>query len=218
MNYYTDEQTFEYEEERRFYTDEDYDEEEQIDSEDEKEEKEDEEDGDMGDGQALEESLFDNQYEQVNEGDYLEFTDKNLPFSMKDLYGGPLTSLQQIKMLYSDKNQKINFGELSDIDLFKVITTISAYSNKLHLSLQKINLKNAIEDMLSKSDKIPDIKYKNPLACLLSFICVRRNGDIDKTQLEQVFNVVDSVKLNNYDIFRYCRMWQKIYKKKIECV
>jgi hypothetical protein len=216
MSYYTDEQTFEYEEERRFFTDEDYDEEEQADSEEEKEEKD--EDGEvMEDGQVLEESLFDNQYEQINEGDFLMLTDKNLPFSMKDLYGGPLTSLQQIKMLYSDKNQKINFGELSDIDLFKVITTISAYSNKLHLSLQKINLKNMIEDMLGKSEKIPDIKYKNPLACLLSFICVKRNGDIDKTQLEQVFNIVDSVKLNNYDIFRYCRMWQKIYKKKIEC-
>jgi hypothetical protein len=220
-SYYTDEQTFEYEEERRFFTDEDHEEEESYESEDEAtngefEEKENDDEG-MGEGQVLEESLFDNQYEQINEGDYLELTDKNLPFSMKDLYGGPLTSLQQIKMLYSDKNQKINFGELSDIDLFKVITTISAYSNKLHLSLQKINLKNSIEDMLSKSDKIPDIKYKNPLACLLSFICIKRNGEIDKTQLEQIYNILDSVKLNNYDIFRYCRMWQKIYKKKIDC-
>jgi hypothetical protein len=216
MDYYADEQTFEYEEYRDFFDDE---EEKEVDYDDDAEEKEEEEEKKTEGKSDLfdENDTFQEQYEQINENDFAELTFANLPFSMKDLYGGPMTSLQQIKMLYSNKNEKINFSELSDIDLFKVIATISVFTNKVHLLFPRIKVQNLIEDMLSKCDKIPDIKYKNPLACFLSFICIKRNGQIDETILSEVFKQSAAVKLNEYDIYRYCRMWQKIYGQKIDC-
>ena len=206
---YTAEQTFEQEEYTDFFDDEEK--EEEVDYDDEKEEFE---EGDNA--EQIEETLFDQQYDLVNENEYAELTFANLPFSMRDLYGGPLTSLQQIKMLYSDKNEKINFAELSDTDLFKVITTISAYSNKVHVLLKK-DIKDLIESMLAQCDKIPDIKYKNPLACLLSYYCVNKKGTIIQDNLDEIYSLCYAVKLQNYDIFRYCRMWQKIYNKSIDC-
>jgi hypothetical protein len=206
---YTAEQTFEQEEYTDFFDDEEK--EEEVDYDDEKEEFE---EGDNA--EQIEETLFDQQYDLVNENEYAELTFANLPFSMRDLYGGPLTSLQQIKMLYSDKNEKINFAELSDTDLFKVITTISAYSNKVHVLMKK-DIKDLIESMLAQCDKIPDIKYKNPLACLLSYYCVNKKGNIIQDNLDEIYSLCYAVKLQNYDIFRYCRMWQKIYNKPIEC-
>ena len=207
---YSDEQTFEYEEYTDFFDDEE--EEKEVDYGEEVEEKEEEEGK-----EDKQDPIFEEQYEQINENDFAELTFANLPFSMKDLYSGPMTSLQQIKMLYSNKNEKINFSELSDIDLFKVIATISVFSNKVHLLLPRIKVQNLIEDMLSKCDKIPDIKYKNPLACFLSFICIKRDGLINQTMMDEVFTISPAVKLDNYDVYRYCRMWQKIYGKKIEC-
>lgn len=212
MDYYADEQTFEYEEYRDFFDDE---EEKEVDYDEDKEEEEEEKETEGG--KLDKGDLFEEQYEQINENEFTELTFANLPFSMKDLYSGPMTSLQQIKMLYSNKNEKINFAELSDIDLFKVIATISVFANKVHLLFPQLKVQNSIEDMLSKCDKIPDIKYKNPLACFLSFICVKRNGQIDETMLTEVFKQSAAVKLDEYDIYRYCRMWKKIYGQKIEC-
>jgi hypothetical protein len=206
---YTAEQTFEQEEYTDFFDDEEK--EEEVDYDEDKEEFE-----EGNNAEQIEETLFDQQYDLVNENEYAELTFANLPFSMKDLYGGPLTSLQQIKMLYSDKNEKINFAELSDSDLFKVITTISAYSNKVHVLLKK-DIKDLIESMLAQCDKIPDIKYKNPLACLLSYYCVNKKGIIIQDNLDEIYSICYAVKLQNYDIFRYCRMWQKIYNKSIDC-
>lgn len=211
---YTYEQTFEQEEYRDFFDDDDEEREhdyEEDEKEDEEESKEDKEKLDEA------EPLLDQQFDEINENEFTQLTFANLPFSMKDLYGGPLTSLQQIKMLYSDKNEKINFAELSDVDLFKVISTISAFSNKLHVLLPKVKIQNLIEDMLSQSEKIPDIKYKNPLACLISFYCVSKKGEINQEKLSEIFNICYTVKLQNYDVYRYCRMWQKIYNKSIEC-
>lgn len=214
MNY-TSEQSFDYGEERDFFYDDDEEKENYYEDDEEKEDEDEKKDDDSS--KDKEDPIFEEQFDQINENEYAELTFANLPFSMKDLYSGPMTSLQQIKMLYSNKNEKINFSELSDVDLFKVIATISVYSNKVHLLLPNVKVQGLIEDMLAKCEKIPDIKYKNPLGCFLSYICVKKDGQINENILKEVFTIASAVKLDNYDIYRYCRMWQKIYKKNIDC-
>lgn len=157
------------------------------------------------------------QYDVVDEKQFEELTFANLPFSMKDLYGGPLTSLQQIKMLYSNKEEKIDFSQLSDTDLFKLLVNLTSYSNKINLLLPNVRLQGEIEAMLSKVDKIPSIKYKNPLASFLAYLCVNSAGVILQTRLNDVFNICESVNLMKSDILRYIRMWQIIYIKKVQC-
>lgn len=218
MSYYQ-EQEFVYEDyDQRDYFDDD-EEQEQEDYGEDVEEKveEDLEEYDLQHNE-LEEEIFDNQFEAIDPNQFTELTFANLPFSMKDLYSGPLTSLQQIKMLYAGKNEKINFSEMPDSDLFKLLVNITCYSNKLQDLLGIKNMQQEIDAMLSYIDKIPDLKYKNPLATFLSYLCVKKDGKIQRDKLTNVFQATDTLMLLKSDIYRYARMWQIVYNKTPECV
>jgi hypothetical protein len=214
MSYYQ-EQEFVYEpyEEQEYYEDEE--EQEDLDYGEEKEEEVEIEEG--LDNENLEEELFDDQLEVIDPNQFTELTFANLPFSMKDLYSKPLTSLQQVKMLYTNKNEKINFADMPDEDLFKLLVNLTCYSNKIQDLLELKNMQLEIDTMLSNVDKIPDLKYKNPLATFLAFICVKKNGAIKNDILKQVFTITETLNLLRSDIYRYARMWQVVYNIKPVC-
>lgn len=217
MSYYQ-EQEFLYEpEEKEYYEDE---EERDVDY-GEAEEKDEEKDEDLDDNDIahldIEEKTFGDQEDIVDPNQFVELTAASLPFNMRDLYSGPMTSLQQVKMLYMKKNEKIDFSEMTDIDLFKLLVNLTCYSNKVHEILNIKNMQKDIDTMLSYVDKIPDVKYKNPITSFLSFLCMERGGKVNKTILQKIYSVADTLSLQKSDIFRYVRMWQKIYNVKIEC-
>lgn len=215
MSYYQ-EQEFIYEPEEREYFEDDDGEQEVDYEEDEKVDDEFENDNDLS-NMDVQEEKFDDQFELVDPNQFTELTFANLPFSMRDLYSGPLTSLQQIKMLYASKNEKINFADMPDSDLFKLLVNLSCYSNKIQDLLDIKNIQQDIDLMLSYIDKIPDLKYKNPLTTFLSYLCVKKNGKIEKEQMIKVGKITESLSLFNSDIYRYARMWQLIYNTTPEC-
>ena len=217
MSYYQ-EQEFVYED----YDQKDYfEDEEDQDQEDYGEEVEEKVDEDIEEEDLkhneLEEEIFDDQFESIDPNQFTELTFANLPFSMKDLYSRPLTSLQQIKMLYAGKNEKINFSEMPDSDLFKLLVNITCYSNRLQDLLELKNMQQEIDMMLSYIDKIPDLKYKNPLSTFLSYLCVKKDGKIQRDKLNNVFQATDTLLLMKSDIYRYVRMWQLVYNKTPDC-
>jgi hypothetical protein len=216
MSYYQEQEFLYAPEERDFF---DEDEEREVDYGEEKEEKESDDDFDDNDisHMDIEEKTFGDQEDLIDPNQFVELTAASLPFSMRDLYSGPLTSLQQIKMLYMKKNEKIDFSEMTDIDLFKLLVNLTCYSNKVHELLALKSMQKDIDTMLVYVEKIPDIKYKNPITTFLSYLCMERGGKINKSILQKVYGITDTLMLQKSDIFRYLRMWQKIYNVKIEC-
>lgn len=216
MSYYQEQEFLYAPEERDFF---DEDEEREVDYGEEKDEKESDDDFDDNDisHMDIEEKTFGDQEDFIDPNQFVELTAASLPFSMRDLYSGPLTSLQQIKMLYMKKNEKIDFSEMTDIDLFKLLVNLTCYSNKVHELLALKSMQKDIDTMLVYVEKIPDIKYKNPITTFLSYLCMERGGKINKSILQKVYGITDTLMLQKSDIFRYLRMWQKIYNVKIEC-
>lgn len=216
MSYYQDQAfIYEHEEQQDYYEDDEG--EQEVDYGEEKIDTDEfEADNDLA-NMDVEEEKFDDQFDIIDPNQFTELTFANLPFSMKDLYSGPLTSLQQIKMLYASKNEKINFADMPDSDLFKLLVNLTCYSNKIQDLLNLKNMQQEIDMMLSYIEKIPDLKYKNPLSTFLSYLCVKKNGKIDKEQLAKISTIIDSLSLNNSDIYRYSRMWQLIYNTTPEC-
>ena len=215
MSYYQ-EQEFLYEPEQR-----DYFENEEVNEDfDYGEEKEEEKDEDLDDQDLshfdIEEKTFGDQDESFDPNQF-NIISNELPFSMRDLYSGPLTSLQQVKMLYMNKNNKIDFSEMTDKDLFTLLVNLTCYSNRVHELLNLKTMQRDIDAMLVYTDLIPDIKYKNPITTFLSYLCIDRKGKINEEMMKKIFNLIDNFLLQKSDIFRYIRMWQKIFNIKIEC-
>ena len=208
--YYTEEEILYDEREQKTYDSyEDYEEYEE--EEDYGEEKvEEEKDLDVNE---LEEKTFEDQFEEVlEEENTFSLSIDAIPFALREQLSGPLTSMQQIRMLYSGKGDKIDFSQLSDEDFFKILVNIGILANKLNLLIK--NIQYDMEKMFTYIDKIPSIKYKNPLACLLGYLCVNIRGDIMQSKLEEVFTAAQTCKLLEADVIRYARLWQTILKQK----
>lgn len=173
------------------------------------EEKEEEKDMDVNE---FEEKTFEDQFEEVLEESTFSLSIDAIPFALREQLSGPLTSIQQIKMLYAGKGDKIDFSQLSDEDFFKILVNIGILANKLNLLIK--NIQYDMEKMFTYIDKIPSIKYKNPLGCLLGYLCVNIRGDIMKSKLEEVFIAAQTCKLLEADVIRYARLWQTILKQK----
>jgi hypothetical protein len=206
--YYTEEEVLYDDREQKSYDsyeDEDYEE-----YEDYAEEKEEEKDLDVNE---FEEKTFEDQFEDIIEEESTFSLDIGaIPFALREQLSGPLTSMQQIKMLYAGKGDKIDFSQLSDEDFFKILVNIGILANKINILIK--NVQYDMEKMFTYIDKIPSIKYKNPLGCLLGYLCVNIKGEIMQSKLEDVFIAAQTCKLLEADVLRYARLWQTILKQK----
>lgn len=206
--YYTEEEVLYDDREQKSYDsyeDEDYEE-----YEDYAEEKEEEKDLDVNE---FEEKTFEDQFEDIVEEESTFSLDIGaIPFALREQLSGPLTSMQQIKMLYAGKGDKIDFSQLSDEDFFKILVNIGILANKINILIK--NVQYDMEKMFTYIDKIPSIKYKNPLGCLLGYLCVNIKGEIMQSKLEDVFIAAQTCKLLEADVLRYARLWQTILKQK----
>ena len=208
--YYTDEEQVLFDDRVQNNYD-NFDEDEYEEYEDYGEEKEEEEPN--LDVTELEEKTFDDQYDDsVVEEASFSLGIENIPFSLREQLSGPLTSMQQIKMLYAGTGDKIDFSQLSDEDFFKILVNIGILANRLNLLIK--NIQYDMEKMFTYIEKIPSIKYKNPLGCLFGYIVVNIKGEIMESRLKDVFTAAQTCNLLRSDVIRYARMWQTILKQK----
>lgn len=208
--YYTDEEQILYDD--RVHKDyDDYEDYEEYEEDQDYGEEKVEEEKDL-DVTEIEEKSFDDQFEEVLEEQSFSLDIKDIPFALRDQLSGPLTSIQQIKMLYAGKGDKIDFSQLSDEDFFKILVNIGILANKLNILIK--NIQYDMEKMFTYIEKIPSIKYKNPLGCMLGYICVNIKGEIMQSKLEEVFIASQTCNLLESDVIRYTRLWQTILKQK----
>lgn len=137
----------------------------------------------------------------------------------RERVGGPISSVAQIKSLINifgsslgRKEDKISFANLSDEDIFKLLLNNAVYSNKLNNYYPSTNFTALMETMFSLLEKVPNLKYKNPSALFIAFLCVSRKGKLLPTELSKWKMAIKALNIYCTDVIRYTRLWKIIYK------
>jgi len=142
-------------------------------------------------------------------------------FADRERVGGPISSVAQIKSLISvfggalgKKDEKISFENLSDEDIFKLLLNNVIYANKLNNYYPNTNFNSLMEELFLMLYKVPNLKYKNPAALFISYLCVARNtGEIIKSKLEHWTQATKVLNIYCTDVIRYGKLWKQIYNK-----
>lgn len=142
-------------------------------------------------------------------------------FADRERVVGPISSVAQIKGLINifggvlgKSYDKISFENLSDQDIFKLLLNNIIYSNKLNNYYHSTNFTSLMEELFLILDRVPNLKYKNPAALFLSYLCVARNtGEIIKSKLEHWTQAIKVLNIYCTDIIRYGKLWKQIYNK-----
>lgn len=141
-------------------------------------------------------------------------------FQDRERIGGPISSVAQIKSLLKlfggsigRKEEKISFANLTDEDIFKLLLNNSVYSNKLNNYYPSTNFTSLMEGMFPLLNKIPNLKYKNPSALFISYLCVSRaNRKLMKSELDKWKLAITALNIYCSDVIRYSRLWNIVYK------
>jgi len=137
----------------------------------------------------------------------------------RERVGGPISSVAQIKSLINifgsslgRKEDKLSFANLSDEDIFKLLLNNAVYSNKLNNYYPSTNFTALMETMFPLLEKVPNLKYKNPSALFISFLCVSRKGKLLSAELSKWKMAIKALNIYCTDVIRYSRLWKIIYK------
>lgn len=134
---------------------------------------------------------------------------------------GPISSVAQIKGLINvfggvlgKKDEKISFENLSDEDIFKLLLNNVIYSNKINNYYPTTNFTSLMEELFLILNRVPNLKYKNPSALFISYLCVARStGEIIKSKLEHWTQAINVLNIYCTDVIRYSKLWKQIYNK-----
>lgn len=155
--------------------------------------------------------------------DEMKFMDGNVfgsSYNDRERLTGPITSVAQIKSLINvfggalGKKDKLSFSDLTDEDIFKLLLNNVIYSNKLNNYYPTKNFTTLMEELFLVLDKVPNLKYKNPVCLFISYLCIsKKDGEIIPSMLKEWKKAIVALNLYCIDIIRYCRLWKNIYKK-----
>jgi hypothetical protein len=142
-------------------------------------------------------------------------------FSDQDRVGGRISSVAQIKSLMNifggslgGKEGKLSFSNLSDQDILKLLLNNSVYSNKLNNYYPNTNFTALMEGMFQYLEYVPNIKYKNPSALFIGYLCTSRNGKFLENEFQKWKIAISVLNIYNSDVIRYHRLWNNIYTSK----
>ena len=113
--------------------------------------------------------------------------------------GGRLAELLSVSLEQYDE------GRGSPEDRFLV--NVDAFGRRLELT------KNDIDNLLTKSQSVDDLKYKNYVAYVLGYVATRGGTKTDKGSMEEAFRrleelgVDDRMGVARPDVVRYARYW-----------
>ena len=160
----------------------------------------------------------DNDFRPMEEVEYGDLTAAS--FSDRERFGGPISSISQIKSLMNifggvlgKAEGTITFANLSEEDIFKLILNNNVYANKLPNYYPTKNFTVLMEDLFTILSKIPNLKYKNPSALFIAYLVTsKKDGSINKKDYESWKMAIKVLNIYNSDIIRYNRLLQNIYK------
>lgn len=142
-------------------------------------------------------------------------------YADRERIAGPISSVAQIKGLINvfggalgKKDEKISFENLSDEDIFKLLLNNVIYANKLNNYYPTTNFTSLMEELFLMLNRVPNLKYKNPAALFISYLCVARStGEIIKSKLEHWTQAINVLNIYCTDVIRYSKLWKQIYNK-----
>lgn len=142
-------------------------------------------------------------------------------FGDRERVGGPISSVAQIKSLLNifggslgDKEGRLSYSNLTNEDIIKLLLNNAVYSNKLNNYYPTTNFTALMEGMFQYLQHVPNIKYKNPSALFIGYLCTSRNGKFVDNEFEKWKMAISVLNIYNSDVIRYHRLWSNIYTSK----